>query len=194
MDGQVALTLALGGQKAVLNGSFNLPREARSVHVVADLSQVTPKALAASAPILAPLATLDVPLELSGEADLGPDLKPVHLSVTARAGAGKLDMDGGSIPIRRAELTLAGTPEEATLRNAVVELQPTRRGFDRWRDRPDDPSVGAADRYTSPDAGPCRFRRSARALASEFLAANPRLDFGKYHDRHGIRRQSRPRA
>jgi hypothetical protein len=128
MDGQVALTLALGGQKAVLNGSFNLPREARSVHVVADLSQVTPKALAASAPILAPLATLDVPLELSGEADLGPDLKPVHLSVTARAGAGKLDMDGGSIPIRRAELTLAGTPEEATLRNAVVELQPTPGG------------------------------------------------------------------
>ena len=124
VDGRVTLALALGGQKAVLRGDFNLAPAARSAHIAASLSRVTPKALANSAPILARLAALDVPLTLAGEADLGPTLAPSHIRLTAQAGAGKVNTDGGSIPIHRAELTVAGTLEQATLEHAVVELQP----------------------------------------------------------------------
>ena len=124
MDGRATLIMGLGGQKAVLRGNFNLAAAGRSVHAVASLSQVTPKALAGAAPILAPLAALDVPMTLDGEADLGPDLIPTRLRVTARAGAGKVHTDAGSIPVRRAELIVAGTLERATLETAVVELQP----------------------------------------------------------------------
>ena len=124
MDGRATFALALGGQQAVLAGRFTLARAAKSVHVVASLSRVTPKALADVAPILAPLAALDVPLTIDGEADLAPDLTPAHVRVTTRAGTGKVSTDAGSIPIRRAELIVAGTPELATLENAVVELQP----------------------------------------------------------------------
>ena len=124
MDGQAALTLAISGQKAAVTGKFTMERGARSVHVAARLAPVTPKALAGAAPVLAPLAALDAPLTIESEADLGPDLIPVHLRMTARAGAGTINGGGGSIPIRRAELTVAGTMEQATLERAVLELQP----------------------------------------------------------------------
>jgi hypothetical protein len=124
MDGQASLALVLGGQHAVLDGTFNLAPEATSVHVAARLSQVTPKALAASAPNLAPLAALDVPLNLTGEADFASDLTPSHFRLTARAGAGTVSAGSGAIPIRRADLTVAGTPAEATIENAIIELQP----------------------------------------------------------------------
>ena len=71
------------------------------MHVVAGLSQVTPKALAASAPILAPLAALDVPLVLNGQADFAPDLTPSHFRLTARAGAGTVDTGRGAIQFVR---------------------------------------------------------------------------------------------
>ena len=75
MDGRVALALTLGDQKAGLTGNFHLAPSARSVHVEAALSALTPKALAEAAPALAPLAALDVPISVSGEADLGPEIK-----------------------------------------------------------------------------------------------------------------------
>jgi hypothetical protein len=124
MDGRAVLALALGGQRAVLTGGFHLAPAARSVHVEANLTRVTPTALAGSAPILAPLAAVDVPLTLSGEADLGPDLIPAHIRVTAQAGAGQVVTGTGSIPIHSATFTVAGTLEKATLEHAVVELQP----------------------------------------------------------------------
>ncbi len=124
MDGRATLTLTLGGQKALLAGGFNLAPAGRSVHVAASLSRVTPKALANSAPILAPLAALDVPLTLDGEADLGPDLMPAHIRLNAQAGAGKVVTETGSIPVRHAEFVIAGTLEQAMLEHAVVELQP----------------------------------------------------------------------
>jgi len=123
MDGRATLALALSGQKAVLTGSFTIAPKAHAVRVMVRLSRVTPMALANSAPILAPLAAIDVPLTLDGEADFGPDLSPVHLRVTAHAGTGKVMTDRGSIPIRQADVTVAGTPEQATLESAVVELQ-----------------------------------------------------------------------
>jgi hypothetical protein len=128
VDGRATLVLALGEQKAGLAGSFSLAAAARSAHVAASLSRVTPKALAGSAPILAPLAALDVPLTLEGEADLGPDLTPSHIRVTARAGAGKVNTDAGSIPVQRAEFVVAGTLEQAALETAVVELRPAPGG------------------------------------------------------------------
>lgn len=124
MDGRAKLTLALGGQTAVLTSDFHLGPAARSVHVEAHLSPVTPKALAGAAPVLAPLAAVDVPLTLAGEADLGADLIPTHVSITAEFGAGEVMTGSGSIPLHHATLTVAGTPETATLEHAVVELQP----------------------------------------------------------------------
>ena len=125
MDGHATLLLAMGEQKSVLSAKFALAAGARSAHVAARLSQMTPKALATSAPILAPLAALDAPLSLDGEADLGPDFIPTNFRVIARAGAGKINTDTASIPIRRAEVIASGTLEQATLESAVVELRPT---------------------------------------------------------------------
>ncbi len=124
VNGQATLVLSLEGQRAVLTGKFNMGRDARSVHVAARMSQVTPKALANAAPALASLAALDAPLTLDGEADLGPDLAPTHMRIIGRAGAGKINTESGSIPIRRAELIVAGTPDRATIESAVVEAQP----------------------------------------------------------------------
>ncbi len=124
IDGKATLVLALGAQKPVLSGSFTLSPGAQSAHVTASLSRVEPKDLADSVAILAPLGALDVPLTLDGEADLGPDFTPDHIRLTAHAGAGTVSTGDGSIPVHRAELTLEGTPEQATLRNASVELSP----------------------------------------------------------------------
>jgi hypothetical protein len=124
MDGRATLALALSGQRVVLTSNFHLAPAARSVHVEANLSRVTPKAFAGSAPILASLAAVDVPLTLSGEADLGPDLTPTQIRVTAQAGAGQVMTDAGSIPIHSGAFTAAGTLEKAALEHAVVELQP----------------------------------------------------------------------
>ena len=124
MDGRATLALALGGQRVILTSDFHLAPAARSVHVEANLSRVTPKALAGSAPILAPLAAVDVPLTLSGEADLGADLMPAKMRLTALAGAGQVRTDAGSIPIHSAAFIVSGTLETAMLDHAVVELQP----------------------------------------------------------------------
>ena len=128
MDGRATLALALGGQRATLTSTFHLAPAARSVHVEANLSRVTPKAFAGSAPVLAPLAAVDLPLTVSGEADLGPGLMPTKLRLTAQAGAGKVMTGTGSIPVHSGALTVSGTPEQATLERAVVELQPAPGG------------------------------------------------------------------
>jgi hypothetical protein len=124
VDGQAKLALALGGQRADLTSTFHLAPAAKSVHVEASLSPVTPKALVGSAPILAPLAALDMPLSLGGQADLGPDFIPVQIRLTAQAGAGQVHTGAGSIPIRSAAFTIAGTLEQAALEHASIELQP----------------------------------------------------------------------
>ena len=130
MDGRAKVTLVLGQEKAILTGHFALAPAARSVHaaqsvhVVASLSQVTPRALAAQAPVLAPLAALDVPLTLDGEADLGTDLTPSRFRVTARAETGKIHTGSGSIPIHSARFVVAGSMEQADIETGVVELQP----------------------------------------------------------------------
>jgi hypothetical protein len=128
VDGRATLVLALGEQQPVLAARFTLPPAARSAHVAASLSPVKPGRLGDSMPALAPLSGLDLPVTLDGEADLGPDLAPEHVRLTARAGAGSIAAEGGAIPINRAELTLAGTPEQATLETAVVELRPSPGG------------------------------------------------------------------
>jgi hypothetical protein len=124
MDGRATLVLTLGGQRATLAGNFNLAPAGRSVHVAASLSRVTPKALANSAAILAPLAAVDVPLTVDGEADLGPDLQPTHFRLNAQTGAGRVVTETGSIPVRHADFVIAGTLEQAMLEHAIVELQP----------------------------------------------------------------------
>ena len=125
MDGRATLVVGLGGQKAVLTGGFapSLQRDG-SVHVEASLSQVTPKALADSAPILAPLAALDVPLTLDGEADLGrrPD---AHAHPPDRASRRRQGADGHRIDPdpRCRDSPSRARCEQASIERAVVELQ-----------------------------------------------------------------------
>jgi hypothetical protein len=128
VDGQATLVLALGGQRATLGGKFSVPPLGQSAHVAANLSPVTPKALAAAAPILTPLAALDAPLSFDGEADLGPDLLPTHLRLIARVDAGTINAAGGAVPMRRAEVVIAGTPRQMTVESAVLEVRPTAEG------------------------------------------------------------------
>jgi hypothetical protein len=128
VDGRATMALALGGKRVALTSTFRLAPAARSVHIEADLAQVTPKALAGTAPILAPLAAVDVPLTLSAQADLGPDLMPLQIRINGRAGAGQVMAGAAPIPIHRASFTVAGTLENATLSAAVVELQPASGG------------------------------------------------------------------
>jgi hypothetical protein len=124
MDGQARLLLAMAKQKAVLTSHLSMAPAARSVHVEARLSQITPKSLSEAAPALAPLAALDAPLTLDAEADLRSDFTLGPVRLIARAGAGRINTDAGSTPIRRAELTVSGTPKQAMLEAGVVELQP----------------------------------------------------------------------
>ncbi len=112
MDGRGTLLATLGGQKAIVEGSFTLAPAARSVHVVASLSQITPKALAGAAPILAPLAALNLPMTLDGEADFGGDLSPAHFRLVARAGAGTITV--GPVPTGDASTGAAQTGSAQT--------------------------------------------------------------------------------
>jgi hypothetical protein len=129
MDGRVELVLALGDQKARLGGQFTMPAAARSAHVVAHLSPVTPTALATAAPRLASLAMLDAPVSFDAEADLGPDFNPTHLRLSGHVGAGTFNTAGGSVPLRRAEFALAGTLDRLRIETGVIESQPARGGL-----------------------------------------------------------------
>ena len=128
LDGRATLVLALAGQKADLTATFTTAGVGQASHVTARLSQITPKALSATIPALAPLAALNAPVSLDLEADLGPDLALAHFRLTARGGAGTANTHGGAIPLRRSEFVLAGTPEEAAIETAVIELQPKPGG------------------------------------------------------------------
>jgi hypothetical protein len=123
VDGQATLTAVLAGQQATLQARFSSPPSGRQAHVAIALSPVTPKALASAAPVLTPLAALDAPVTLEGVADLKADLTPAHMRVTARAGAGVINVQGTAIPMRRGEATVEGTLDQATLRDTVFELQ-----------------------------------------------------------------------
>ncbi len=128
VDGRATLVLALGAQRPVLTGVIAVPPGGGSAHVTASLSPVKPREMADDladvARFLAPLRALDVPLTLDADTDIGADFATGSIRLTARAGAGTIDAEGGSIPIRRAELTLAGTAEQASLENATIELAP----------------------------------------------------------------------
>lgn len=124
VDGTASIRLRLGDRATALDASFKLAPAGQSAHVVARVVGLVPKALAAAVPAWAPLAALDATIALDGEADLGPDMMPVRLRLTARAGAGKAATGAGAIPFQMAAFTLAGTLNEAVLDSGIVELLP----------------------------------------------------------------------
>ena len=128
VDGHATATLALGDQHPELQSTFVLAPGGKAAHVTAGLSPVTPKALAGLSPALAPLAALDAPLTLAGEADLAPDPGVMHFRLTARAGSGTIATGDTRITLNQAELAIDGTPDAVALRSATIEVRPSPGG------------------------------------------------------------------
>lgn len=128
VDGRATAMMVLGDQRPALRAVFVLAPGGRAAHVTADLSKVTPKALAGLAPALAPLAALDAPLTVEGSADLAPDPGVERFHLSARAGQGTIAAGGGQVTLNRAEAVIDGTPDDAALKDVTIELRPSPSG------------------------------------------------------------------
>lgn len=122
LQGQMALVLALGDQRAQLKGSISLPPGGTETSLQLQLSPVLPAAWANAISILPPLAALDMPVGGEVEVTLGPHLAVRQMRLAMQAGAGTVHIDGGTVPIEQATLVASGTPERMVLETARVVL------------------------------------------------------------------------
>ena len=131
VDGAGALALDLSGQAAGLDIRFSVAPGASTAHVVAHMSPVSPNTLAepvsqlsaALAPSVPWLRALQAPVTLAGEADIGPDLIPMHGRLDVTLGTGRFQTAEGGVPFAAAEVRLTGSPTAVTIEDAWAELR-----------------------------------------------------------------------
>ncbi len=121
VEGHASLSLALGGQTARLTASAALGPEGSS-QVQVRLSPVDPAALAASAPVLAPLAALAAPVEGEVTAELGPRFALRHARLQLQIASGTARLGTGAVPLGPAVLIAEGDENAITLRSLRLEL------------------------------------------------------------------------
>ncbi len=124
VTGQVAATLALGPQTVPVDLSVNLSPGGDG-RVSVDLGTVSPAALAALAPPLAPLGALAAPVGLTGDAAFTAGLTLGAWHAHARIGAGSAHIGTGDVPVRRAVLELSGADAHALAADLTVTLPGT---------------------------------------------------------------------
>jgi hypothetical protein len=122
LEGQMALVLALGAQRAHLKGSISLPPGGTETSLQLQLSPVLPAAWAKGVSNLAPLAALDMPVGGELELTLGPHLAVRQMRLAMEAGAGTAHIADGTMPIEQATLVASGTPKRMVIETARVVL------------------------------------------------------------------------
>jgi len=122
LQGRTALVLALGDQRAQLEGSIRLPPGGTETSLQLQLSPVLPAAWASAASILAPLAALDMRVGGEVEVTLGPHLAVQQMRLAMQAGAGTAHIADGTVPIEQATVVASGTPERMVLETARIVL------------------------------------------------------------------------
>jgi AsmA-like C-terminal region/Protein of unknown function len=115
VSGQARLGLDVGGTTARLTLGVDLPPGGAAARMELGLAQVSPAALAAGVPALAPLAAIDAPVGGTMGFNLGPAMRPRQISLQLEAGPGQLHVAGGTVPILGARLDARGTPERIAL-------------------------------------------------------------------------------
>ena len=122
LQGQMALVLALGDQRAQLKGSINLPPGGTETALQLRLSPILPAAWATAVSVLAPLAALDMPVGGEVAVTLGPHLAVRHMRLAMQAGSGTAHIANGTVSIEQATLVASGTPERMVIETARVVL------------------------------------------------------------------------
>ncbi len=123
VDGTFNLALAVGDANARLTGTLGLSAGANETKLSAQLTPVSPAALATQIPRLAGIAAFNAPVGAGAALRLGPDFGLKHLQVTLSANPGTLRIDGGNVPMLGATLALSGTPADVTIDSARIQLR-----------------------------------------------------------------------
>ncbi len=123
VDGDATLALALGDQTATLTVKALMPAGDGATRVTAELSAVTPAALAHAAPTLAPLSALDAPVRISAETDIGADLMPTGGRLRVQVGPGQVTVAAEPVPLVGGVFAIAATATEATIETAELTVQ-----------------------------------------------------------------------
>nr|WP_283949807.1 AsmA-like C-terminal region-containing protein [Limobrevibacterium gyesilva] len=127
-DGTAVIGLALADQTAQLTLRAALPGNGGSIAVSGELTQIRPAALAAAAPALADLAALDVPVVLTGSAEIGADLALAGARLQARLGKGAIRIGRGQVSLVGATVDLAGSLSALEARLVRAEVVPREDG------------------------------------------------------------------
>ena len=128
LSGTANAALDFAGQHLELSAEAAPRHDHQGTTLQFALTPLTPAAIAAAAPALAPLAAVDAPVRLSGRADLDPAFTLAGLRIEARAGRGRLLVGRGSLPVANALVHASGTPERFNLEFARLELAPRESG------------------------------------------------------------------
>ncbi len=120
VSGQALIDLAAGDVHATLTARAELG--VGGTHVTAGTTPLSPAALSKLSPTFARLAAVDLPLQASVDATLGPalDLRSARVEVTASAGT--ITGAGASTAIQSADLVVLAKPSELILQSARIAL------------------------------------------------------------------------
>ena len=124
VTGEVSATLALGAREVPFALAVNLSPGGDG-RVSADLGTLSPAALAALAPALAPLAAVSAPVGVTAEAAFSAGLSLGAWHAHALVGAGSVHVGTGDVPLRRAVVELEGVNAKALNADLTVTLPGT---------------------------------------------------------------------
>jgi hypothetical protein len=123
VDGTFNLAPAVGDANARLTGTLALSAGANETKLSAQLTPVSPAALATQIPRLAGIAAFNAPVGAEAALRLGPDFGLKHLQVTLSANPGTVRIDGNNVPMLGATLALSGTLADITIDSARMALR-----------------------------------------------------------------------
>ena len=123
---EAKIVLKIGDQTLALSTTADVLVGGNNAAISTSLTQVWPARLAGSLPVLAPLAMLDAPLDLSASFRLGAALDVTGLTLRAEIGSGQAKLGTGSLPILGASIAATGSLDrmEITLSRLALTQAP----------------------------------------------------------------------
>ncbi len=128
LTGKATMGVSAAGQNATVTLAAQMAADGRGTEIQADLTPISPARLAGAAADLAPLATLDAPVTLSGRASLNATLELVAAEAAIAIGPGTVHAGTGTAPVLGADLRLAVTPGKAELQVVRLDTAPMPDG------------------------------------------------------------------
>jgi hypothetical protein len=122
IEGQARLDLQAGAARAVLTAQATLT--AGGTHMTAQITPMSPAALARAIPALAAATAVDAPLQGDLDALLRPDLSVSSATLALRLGAGTVQAGRGTALLRDASLSLVLQGDTLRAQNIRIDFQP----------------------------------------------------------------------